>query len=79
MSLAPASLTENALRRLEECNTKLVRWGPLPQLERIIAQNRLVVMTSLLFIYNRHISSLQKHSLDQLCKVASKLVSVGLE
>ncbi|KAL1140967.1 hypothetical protein AAG570_000893 [Ranatra chinensis] len=77
MSLAPASLTESALRRLEECNTKLVRWGPLPQLEKILAQNRLTVMTALFFIYNRHISSLQKHSLDQLCKVSSRLVTQG--
>lgn len=72
MSLAPLSLTERALRRLEECNTKLVRWGPLTQVEKIIAQNRLVVMTALLFIYNQHISCLQKYSLDQLCKVVSK-------
>uniref|UniRef100_A0A0K8S784 Hyccin n=1 Tax=Lygus hesperus TaxID=30085 RepID=A0A0K8S784_LYGHE len=77
MSLAPASLTESALRRLEECNTKLVRWGPLTQLEKIIPQNRLVVMTALLFIYNQHISCLQKYSLDQLCKVVSKLVTQG--
>ncbi|XP_014244102.1 protein FAM126B isoform X2 [Cimex lectularius] len=77
MSLAPASLTESALRRLELCNTKLVKWGPLPQLERIIPQNRLSVMTALLFIYNQHISCLQKSSLDQLCKVSSKLVTQG--
>uniref|UniRef100_A0A069DV98 Putative beta-catenin-tcf/lef signaling pathway component drctnnb1a n=1 Tax=Panstrongylus megistus TaxID=65343 RepID=A0A069DV98_9HEMI len=77
MSLAPLSLTESALRRLEECNTKLVRWGPLTQVEKIIAQNRLVVMTALLFIYNQHISCLQKYSLDQLCKVVSKLVTQG--
>lgn len=77
MSLAPASLTESALRRLEECNTKLVRWGPLTQLEKIIPQNRLLVMTALLFIYNQHISCLQKYSLDQLCKVVSKLVTQG--
>ncbi|CAB0012474.1 unnamed protein product [Nesidiocoris tenuis] len=77
MSLAPASLTESALRRLEECNTKLVRWGPLTQLEKIIPQNRLTVMTALLFIYNQHISCFQKHSLEQLCKVVSKLVTQG--
>lgn len=74
MSLAPASLTESALRRLEDCNTKLVRWGPLAQLEKIIPQNRLVVMTALLFIYNQQISCLQKSSLDQLCKVVCKWV-----
>ncbi|RZF34354.1 hypothetical protein LSTR_LSTR008893 [Laodelphax striatellus] len=78
MSLAPASLTESALRRLEECNTKLVRWGPLPQVEKIIGQNRLTVMTALLFAYNRQLSLLPKQApLDQLCKAASKLVTQG--
>lgn len=77
MSLAPASLTENALRRLEECNTKLVRWGPLSQIEKILSQNRASVMTALLFIYNQHISSLEKHCLDQLCRTVSKLVTQG--
>jgi len=77
MSLAPASLTESALRRLEECNTKLVKWGPLPQIEKILAQNRLVVMTALLFVFNQQISSFQKYCLDQLCKVVSKLVTQG--
>ncbi|XP_022190678.2 hyccin [Nilaparvata lugens] len=77
MSLAPASLTESALRRLEECNSSLVRWGPLPQVERIIAQNRLTVTTALLFVYNRQLSQLPKQALDQLCKAASKLVTQG--
>lgn len=74
MSLAPASLTESALRRLEECEAKLVRWGPLPQVDRVIAQNRLVVVTALLFAFNKHIASLHSDALFQLCKVASKLV-----
>uniref|UniRef100_A0A1B6EL93 Hyccin n=1 Tax=Cuerna arida TaxID=1464854 RepID=A0A1B6EL93_9HEMI len=77
MSLAPASLTEAALRRLEECNTKLVRWGPLAQVDRILAQNRLTVMTALLYVYNRNISVLPKTALEFLCKVTSKLVTQG--
>ncbi|XP_063225017.1 hyccin [Bacillus rossius redtenbacheri] len=77
MSLAPASLTESALRRLEECNTKLVSWGPLPQVEALNAQNRLKVMTALLFIYNRQLSLLHKSALEHLCKVSSKLVTQG--
>lgn len=72
MSLAPASLTEAALRRLEECNTKLVRWGPLPQVDRLLAQNRLSVMTALLYVYNLSLSSLPKTALEYLCKVTSK-------
>ncbi|PSN32691.1 hypothetical protein C0J52_20272 [Blattella germanica] len=77
MSLAPCSLTENALRRLEECNTKLVSWGPLPQVEVLNAQNRLKVMTALLFVYNRQLSLLHKSALEHICKVSSKLVTQG--
>ena len=72
MSLAHASLTETALRRLEECNTKLVTWGPLSQVEMLNAQNRLKIMTALMFIYNKHIGLLHKTSLNFLCKVTSR-------
>ncbi|XP_051155963.1 hyccin [Leptopilina boulardi] len=76
-SLASASLTESAIRRFEECNSKLVSWGPLQQVEILNAQNRLKVMTSLLFIYNQQLSFISKHSLEQLCKVATTLVTQG--
>lgn len=79
MSLAPASLTESALRRLEECNTKLVSWGPLPQVEALNAQNRLKVMTALLFVYNQQLSRLDKSALEQLCKVATKSVDAEIK
>ncbi|XP_067013349.2 hyccin [Anabrus simplex] len=77
MSLAPASLTESALRRLEECNTKLVSWGPLPQVEVLNAQNRLKVMTALLFVYNHQLGLMPKSAMEPLCKVSSKLVTQG--
>nr|XP_012227806.1 PREDICTED: hyccin isoform X5 [Linepithema humile] len=76
-SLAPASLTESAVRRFEECNTKLVSWGPLRQVETLNAQNRLKVMTALLFIYNQQLDYINKFALEQLCKVATKLVTQG--
>ncbi|XP_015115020.1 hyccin [Diachasma alloeum] len=76
-SLAPASLTESAVRRFEECNSKLVSWGPLQQVETLNAQNRLKVMTALLFIYNQQLSYINKSALEQLCKVATKLVTQG--
>lgn len=72
MSLAPASLTTSSLRRFEDGYTNLVTWGPLPQIERIVAQNRLTVTTALLFIYNQQLGLLPKIALEQLCKVASK-------
>ncbi|KAG5345751.1 HYCCI protein, partial [Acromyrmex heyeri] len=76
-SLAPASLTESAVRRFEECNSKLVSWGPLQQVETLNAQNRLKVMTALLFIYNQQLGYINKFALEQLCKVATKLVTQG--
>ncbi|XP_078042015.1 PI4KA lipid kinase complex subunit hyccin isoform X4 [Augochlora pura] len=76
-SLAPASLTESAVRRFEECNTKLVSWGPLQQVETLNAQNRLKVMTALLFIYNQQLGYINKFALEQLCKVATKLITQG--
>ncbi|XP_015595659.1 hyccin isoform X1 [Cephus cinctus] len=77
MTLAPASLTESAVRRFEECNTKLVSWGPLQQVETLNAQNRLKVMTALLFVYNQQLGYMDKSALEQLCKVATKLVTQG--
>uniref|UniRef100_A0A8D8TK31 Hyccin n=1 Tax=Cacopsylla melanoneura TaxID=428564 RepID=A0A8D8TK31_9HEMI len=77
MSLAPASLTESALRRLEECNTNLVRWGPLPHVERLIAQNRLQVMSALMFVYNRELSVLPKSTLVHLATATTRLVTQG--
>ncbi|XP_043274324.1 hyccin [Venturia canescens] len=76
-SLAPASLTESAVRRFEECNTKLVSWGPLQQVETLNAQNRLKVMTAILFIYNQQLSYINKSALEQFAKVATKLVTQG--
>ncbi|XP_023247361.1 hyccin-like [Copidosoma floridanum] len=76
-SLAPASLTESAVRRFEECNTKLVSWGPLKHVESLNAQNRLKVMTALLFVFNQHIGFLKKSAMEPFCKVASKLVTQG--
>ncbi|XP_021181243.3 hyccin [Helicoverpa armigera] len=77
LSLGSQFLTESALRRWEECNTKLVNWGPLPQVEVLNAQNRLKVMSALLFIYNRQLSLLPKLALRHFCIAASRIVSQG--
>ncbi|CAK1552058.1 unnamed protein product [Leptosia nina] len=77
LSLGSQFLTESALRRWEECNTKLVSWGPLPQVEILNAQNRLKVMAALLFIYNRHLSLLPKLALRHFCIAASRIVTQG--
>lgn len=77
LSLGSQFLTESALRRWEECNTKLVSWGPFPQVEVINAQNRLKVMSALLFIYNRQLSLLPKLALRHFCIAASRIVTQG--
>lgn len=74
LTLAPAFLTESSLRRWEECNTKLVNWGPLPQIEALNAQNRIKIMTALLFVFNRQLSLLSKSALRQLCIVISRYI-----
>ncbi|KAJ8725641.1 hypothetical protein PYW08_003824 [Mythimna loreyi] len=79
LSLGSQFLTESALRRWEECNTKLVNWGPLPQVEVINAQNRLKVMSALLFIYNRQLSLLPKLALRHFCIAASRIVTQGFK
>ncbi|KAL7293004.1 hypothetical protein TKK_0013452 [Trichogramma kaykai] len=76
-SLAPASLTESAVRRFEECNSRFVSWGPLKYVETLNAQNRLKVMTALLFIFNQQLGFFNKSVLEQSCKVASQLVTQG--
>lgn len=77
LTLGAQFLTESALRRWEECNTKLVTWGPLPQVDVINAQNRPKVMAALYFIYNRHLSLLPKLALRHFCIAASRIVTQG--
>ncbi|XKL63839.1 hypothetical protein PGB90_006203 [Kerria lacca] len=77
ISLAPASLTESALKRLERRDTQLVRWGPFHPVEKLIAQNRLSIISELLFCYNRHISSLSQTSVKKLCEVTLKIMNQG--
>lgn len=76
-NLEPAFIAENSLRRWEECNSKLVNWGPLPQVENLNAQNRQRVVTALMFLYNKHIGKIFVHGLEHGCKAISRLVSQG--
>ncbi|XP_026478712.1 hyccin [Ctenocephalides felis] len=70
-------LAQTDLRRWEECSAKTVRWGPMPHVETLCAQNRIRVMTALLFIYNRYLCLLPKASLHHLCKATSMLMTQG--
>ncbi|XP_036331705.1 hyccin [Rhagoletis pomonella] len=65
------------LRRWEENCNREIKWGPHPQIEAITAQNRLRIMTALMFCYNQQVSLTQKSALIHLCRVASQLVNQG--
>lgn len=58
------------LRRWEENCNREVQWGPHPRIEAITAQNRLEIMTALLFCYNQQVSLTQKSALIHLCRVS---------
>ncbi|BFG04866.1 hyccin [Drosophila madeirensis] len=65
------------LRRWEEnCNREL-KWGPHQRIETVNAQNRMRILTTLLFCYNQHVSLTQKSSLLHLCRVTSQMVNQG--
>ncbi|XP_053963486.1 hyccin [Anastrepha ludens] len=65
------------LRRWEENCNREIKWGPHAQIEAITAQNRLRIMTALMFCYNQQVSLTQKSALIHLCRVASQLVNQG--
>ncbi|KAM8711889.1 hypothetical protein ACLKA7_012402 [Drosophila subpalustris] len=65
------------LRRWEENCNREVKWGPHLRIESINAQNRMRIMTALLFCYNQQVSLTQKSSLLHLCRVTSQLVNQG--
>uniref|UniRef100_A0A1L8DMT9 Putative beta-catenin-tcf/lef signaling pathway component drctnnb1a n=1 Tax=Nyssomyia neivai TaxID=330878 RepID=A0A1L8DMT9_9DIPT len=71
------SLHATDLRRWEENCNREVTWGPLPEVEHLNAQNRLKVMTALMFVYNQQLSQIQKPALYHLCRTASQLVNQG--
>ncbi|KAH8401498.1 hypothetical protein KR009_005921 [Drosophila setifemur] len=65
------------LRRWEENCNREVKWGPHQRIETIHAQNRMRILTALLFCYNQQVSQTQKSSLLHLCRVTSQLVNQG--
>lgn len=65
------------LRRWEENCNREVKWGPHARIEAITAQNRLRIMTALMFCYNQQVSLTQKSALIYLCRMASQLVNEG--
>ncbi|XP_065163986.1 hyccin [Atheta coriaria] len=78
-NLEPAFIAENSLRRWEECNTKLVNWGPLPQIDALNAQNRQRVITALIFIFNQQVANVSCNGLEHTCRIISRLITQGFQ
>lgn len=78
-TLDPSFIAENSLRRWEECNSKLVSWGPLPQVECLNAQNRQRVVTALIFLYNQQLASIITQGIEHTCRGISRLVTQGFQ
>lgn len=78
-NLEQSFVAESSLRRWEECNTKLVCWGPLPQVEALNAQNRQRICTALVFLYNQQIAAVHTQGVEHGLRTVSKLVSQGFQ
>lgn len=71
------NLHASDLKRWEENSNKEISWGSMSQVYKITAQNRLSVMSALMFIFNQQLSLIPKSALYHLCKISSKLTSQG--
>lgn len=71
------NLHASDLKRYEENINKVINWKITQQVTKLIAQNRLDVMASLMYIFNQQISLIPKSAFYQLCKSSSKLVAQG--
>jgi hypothetical protein len=49
----------------------------LQQVYKVTAQNRMTVMSALMFIFNQQLSLIQKSALYHLCKSSSKMAAQG--
>ncbi|XP_037084670.1 hyccin-like [Pollicipes pollicipes] len=64
LHMAPSSLTEHSLSRLELGDAFSVKWGPLPQAKTVRAANRQRILTALMTVYNRYLSQLSAPALQ---------------
>lgn len=71
------SLHATDLKRYEDNINKVISWKLTQQVSKLIAQNRLDVMASLMFIFNQQISFIPKSAFYYLCKNGSKLAAQG--
>lgn len=75
--MAPTSLTETAIRRLEQRDTHPVRRGPFNQIQKLSASNRMEVLSHLYFIYYKNINLLPEiySPFDRFYKITTKCVN----
>ncbi len=69
-------LTEHALSKLEISSNdiNIPLFGPYSEVEQIVADNRMDVITVLLKVFNQYISSFSKQSLNALCRMCLRFV-----
>lgn len=79
VSLAALALTETALNRYGQGEVQVISQGPVPQAERINAQNRFSILTHLLSLYNAEISYFSSKSHMTLCLLASRVAKTGFD
>lgn len=77
MSLSHTLLTERALSSLEYADSRVITVGPYSEVEKLNANNRLQVMTVLMWLYNQHIGHMSTFSHMSLCKMCSRVVKQG--
>ncbi|XP_043200853.1 hyccin-like isoform X4 [Amphibalanus amphitrite] len=77
LHMAPSSLTEHSLSRLELGDAFSVEWGPLPQAQRIRASNRQQVLSALMTVYNRYLSQMSEPALQAACRAIIRICGQG--
>ncbi|XP_054166468.1 hyccin-like [Oppia nitens] len=72
-------LTEHNILKLDNfCgDLEIPLFGPYPEMEAIVANNRMDIMTVLMKVFNQYISSVNKKSLSALCRMTLRLLRQG--
>ena len=73
-------LTEHNISKLDNIcgDINIPLFGPFPEVEQIVANNRMDIMTVLMKVFNQNISSLSKQSLFALCRMCLRFDSKSI-
>ncbi|XP_065208929.1 uncharacterized protein LOC135837548 [Planococcus citri] len=72
--------TESSPEKWKSRDSQFVEYGPFQCVHKLVAQERLSVLSRLLFSYYKHISFISKSSpetLQKICKISLKIVTQG--